>query len=290
MANFLSLLFTFLFFFASAHGRSLQMTHTGHDKLDLQRDFFSDDVNAIKGVSLASNPNYTGKTNYNDVLGLVVIINQYPLLEEDNLDPCITPRWSWILCTSDARPRIIALELSSRDLVAPLPDFSIMDALQRIDLSLNIFSGPIPSFLGTFPDLQELNLEYNYFTGQVPSSLLCNKNLKLSLRGNTALDTTDTCSGSNYTPNPPTASNRNSNSNNRSVSRKKSSTPAIVGSIVGVFGFIGICVGIFAIYNHKARAAAAIAEASSPGTDVAKGNTPLEEMPMNTRSNNMSPI
>ncbi|KAL9170647.1 hypothetical protein ABFS82_04G159700 [Erythranthe guttata] len=266
MANFLSLFFTFLFFFASAHGRSAQKTHTAHDKLDLQRDFFSNDVDAIEGVSLASNPNYTGKTNYNDVLGLVVIINQYPLLEEDNLDPCITPRWSWILCTSDASPRIIALELSSRDLVAPLPDFSMMDALQRIDLSLNTLYGPIPSFLGTFPDLQEL------------------------LIGNTALDTTNTCSGSNYTPNPPTASNRNSNSNNRSVSRKKSSTPAIIGSIVGVFGFIGICVGIFAIYNHKARAAAAIAEASSPGPDVAKGNTPLEEMPMNTRSNNMSPI
>ncbi|KAL7115108.1 hypothetical protein ACP275_04G163800 [Erythranthe tilingii] len=281
----LSLFFTFLFFSASAYGRSLQKTNrTGHDKvLDIQRSFFPDYINATKGVSLASDSSYNGLTNYNDVLGMVIITNYYPLLMEYNPDPCVTPRWTWIVCNSDARPRVIALKLSARYLVAPIPDFSIMNALQKIDLSWNMIYGQIPSFLGTFPDLHELNLEYNSFSGQVPNTLACNKNLNLRLTGNGNLYTSGSCPNNN--PSPP-ANTRNSGSS----SENKSNTGAIAGGTIGALAFIGICVGIFAIYHHRAKTAAAIAEVASTGPDIAKGNVAVEQTPVDTRSNNTNAI
>ncbi|KAL7153317.1 hypothetical protein ABFS83_04G160100 [Erythranthe nasuta] len=287
----LSLFFTFLFLFASAYGRSLQKTNrTGHDKvLDLQRSFFPYDINATKGVSLASDSSYNGLTNYNDVLGMVLITNSYPWLMEYNQDPCVTPRWTWIVCNSDARPRVIALRLSARLLFAPIPDFSIMNALQRIDLSLNLIDGPIPSFLGTFPDLHELNLEYNGFSGQVPNSLACNKNLNLRLTGNGNLYTSGSCPTSNNSPSPP-SNTRNSGGNAGSSSENKSNAGAIAGGTIGALAFIGICAGIFAIYHHRARTAAAIAEAASTGPDIAKDNVAIEQTPVDTRPNNTNAI
>ncbi|KAK6153392.1 hypothetical protein DH2020_013031 [Rehmannia glutinosa] len=226
-----------------------------------------------------------------EVLGLVALCTQYPWLLEENEDPCLTPKWTWIQCNSDAKPRITELHLSSKILFGLLPDFSSMDALQIIDLSLNSLSGPIPSFLGTFPDLQELNLAFNLFSGLVPDSLACNKNLKLSINGNTNLYKSSSCS----TPNTPPSSTANRNTGTTfqtptTTSTKKSNMPVILGSTISLFVVFWIAVGIFAIFRHKAKTAAAIAEASAPGSvGNAKMDIPTEERPINARSSNMSP-
>ncbi|KAK4427928.1 hypothetical protein Salat_1561800 [Sesamum alatum] len=293
MAFHASLLFALpLLFLLSANGRSLQKNDTS-ERIELERALSSDNIK-VRAVSLATD-SYTGKTNYSDVLGLAALCTQYPWLLEDNEDPCLPPRWTWIQCNSDASPRVIELDLSSKILYGELPDFSTMDALQIIDLSQNGLSGLIPSFLGTFPDLQELNLAYNLFTGPVPDSLACNNKLKLSLEGNTGLLLSSSCSTSD-TPSP--TPNRNTNSGSTgsfrtpaTSSRKKSKLPVILGSTISAFVVFWIAVGIFAIFRHKARTAAAVAEASSaPGqSNVPKENIPMEEIPMNARPNNMSP-
>ncbi|KAK4402312.1 hypothetical protein Sango_0971900 [Sesamum angolense] len=270
MAFHVSLLFAFLLIFlVSANGRSLQKNYTS-ERIELQR-VLSSDYTRVKAVSLATDSKYTGKTNYNDVLGLAALCTQYPWLLEDNDDPCISPKWTWIQCNSDASPRVIEL-----------------------DLSQNGLSGPIPSFLGTFPDLQELNLAYNLFTGAVPVSLACNEKLKLSVEGNADLLTSSSCSTSN-TPSP--TSNRNTDSSSTSgfqtpatTSGKKSKLPVILGASISGFVVFWIAVGIFAIFRHKARTAAAVAEAcSTPGPSNPKDNIPMEEIPMNARPDNMRP-
>ncbi|KAL0384952.1 UNVERIFIED_CONTAM: hypothetical protein Sradi_2889500 [Sesamum radiatum] len=277
MAFHVSLLFAFLLIFlVSANGRSLQTNYTS-ERIELER-VLSSDYMRVKAVSLATN-SYTGKTNYSDgsystslfLLGLAALCTQYPWLLEDNEDPCIPPKWTWIQCNSDASPRVIEL-----------------------DLSQNGLSGPIPSFLGTFPDLQELNLAYNLFSGAVPDSLACNEKLKLSLEGNADLLTSTSCSSSN-TPSP--TANRNTDSSTTSsfrtpatTSRKKSKLPVILGTAIPAFVVFWIAVGIFAIFRHKARTAAAVAEACAPpGPSNPKDNIPMEEIPMNARPNNMSP-
>ncbi|XP_020551979.1 probable LRR receptor-like serine/threonine-protein kinase At5g16900 [Sesamum indicum] len=292
MAFNVSLLFAFLLIFlVSANGRSLQTNYT-NVRTELER-VLSSDYMRVKAVSLATD-SYTGKTNYSDVLGLAALCTQYPWLLEDNEDPCLPPKWTWIQCNSDVSPRVIELDLNSKILFGQLPDFSTMDALQIIDLSQNGLSGPIPSFLGTFPDLQELNLAYNLFTGAVPDSLACNDKLKLSVEGNADLLTSTSCSTSD-TPSP--TANRNTDSSSTgsfrtpaTTSRKKSNLPVILGATISAFVVFWIAVGIFAIFRHKARTAAAVAEACAPpGPSNPKDNIPMEEIPMNARPSNMSP-
>ncbi|KAL0421890.1 UNVERIFIED_CONTAM: hypothetical protein Slati_3211900 [Sesamum latifolium] len=204
------------------------------------------------------------------VLGLAALCTQYPWLLEDNEDPCLPPKWTWIQCNADASPRVIELDLNSKILFGELPDFSSMDALQI------------------------MNLAYNLFTGAVPDSLACNEKLKLSLEGNADLLTSTSCSTSN-TPSP--TANRNTDSSTTSsfrspatTSRKKSKLPVILGTAIPAFVVFWIAVGIFAIFRHKAKTAAAVAEACAPpGPSNPKDNIPMEEIPMNTRPNNMSP-
>ncbi|XP_075524354.1 uncharacterized protein LOC142556754 [Primulina tabacum] len=251
------------------------------------------------GVVSHATSTYTGKTNSTDVLGLVYLFTQYPLLEEANEDPCFPPVWSWIECNSDPRPRVIALNLASRLLFGTLPDFSFMDALESIDLQQNSLYGIIPSFLGDFPNLQNLNLANNLFTGQVPDSIACNKNLQLSLDGNYGLYASNSCpSGINKAvPKTTTTSQPNYSGDGYvytpTTYGKKSKTPVIVGIVVSLSGVIGIAVGIFAIFRHKAKVAAAVAAANAQGANHEQSNPklniPMEEMPMNTRPTNLSP-
>ncbi|XP_073301190.1 uncharacterized protein [Primulina huaijiensis] len=249
------------------------------------------------GVVSHATSTYTVKTNLTDVSGLANLCTQYPLLEEANGDPCFPPVWSWIECNSDPQPRVIALNLASRLLFVTLPDFSMMDALESIDLQQNSLYGTIPSFLGDFPNLQKLNLAYNLFTGQVPDSIACNKNLKLSLDGNYGLYASNSCpSGINRAVPTTTTTSQPNYSGDGYVytpTTRKSKTPVIVGSVVSISGVIGIAVGIFAIFRHKAKVAAAVAAANAQGTNHEQSNPklniPMEEMPMNTRPTNLSP-
>ncbi|KAB1212178.1 hypothetical protein CJ030_MR5G001740 [Morella rubra] len=94
-------------------------------------------------------------TNSKDVQGLVALQNAFNDLQQYTGDPCLPPPhwWEWVHCSTGAMPRIIGLNLSSSGLAGSLPDFSSMDALQRIDFSQNSLNGPIPEFLGSFRHL-----------------------------------------------------------------------------------------------------------------------------------------
>jgi len=276
MANhFMSLfLASNLLFIISAHGRVFQKDSSSAVSIS--------DING-KPVSLQAS-NWTGQTNYDDVLGLVAIVTAYSSLEEENQDPCTAPRWTWIECNSDARPRIIALDLSSRSLIGAIPYFNTMTALQRIDFSHNALTGTIPSFLGTFNDLEELNVADNLLSGYIPDSIACGRRLTLRVASNAGLLISAKCPGSGnavdttFTPIADT------------TYRRKSNVGAIAGSITGIFLLLSIGVGIFAIFRHRAKAAAAIAAANA-GTlpNNQKTFMPAEEIPMNSKPTNMSP-
>ncbi|KAL6577238.1 hypothetical protein OROMI_011514 [Orobanche minor] len=68
-----------------------------------------------------------------------------------------------------------------------LPNFSSMNALRTIDLHNNSLQGPVPDFLGTFPDLKTLNLANNRFNGSLPALLSTKSDLNLVVTGNTEL-------------------------------------------------------------------------------------------------------
>ncbi|KAJ0106040.1 hypothetical protein Patl1_19471 [Pistacia atlantica] len=132
-------------------------------------------INAMEVYTLSGE--LTNGTNAKDVVGLGLLQNGFEVLKGWSGDPCLPSpySWDWIDCNSDDMPRISV----GYDLAGSVPDFSSMDALQTIDLSDNSLDGPIPDFLGTFPNLALLNLSNNRFTGPIPSSLLKNKKLKL---------------------------------------------------------------------------------------------------------------
>ncbi|XP_029129982.1 uncharacterized protein At1g24485-like isoform X2 [Cajanus cajan] len=128
----------------------------------------------------------TAGTDSRDVEGLLQLKLAFEVLVEWSGDPCLPYpyNWDWIKCTTDVKPRVIALYLNGYELRGTLPDFSSMNALETIDLHNNTIEGPIPDFLGLLPNLKTLNLSYNRFNGSIPTSLK-NKNIEL--------DTTNNC-------------------------------------------------------------------------------------------------
>ncbi|KAL9143677.1 hypothetical protein ABFS82_14G249300 [Erythranthe guttata] len=157
------------------------------------------DVASLNNTSLIS----AGTTNYDDAMGLMLLTTTYPQLYGVQFpllsnDPCYPEKLIWIECSNDPIRRVTALYLGAANLFATLPDFSTMDALEKIYLNNNILTGSIPEFLGNFPKLTYLNLANNYFTGTVPDSLSKNKKITLILTGNPGL-----CSSSNPCNSPP---------------------------------------------------------------------------------------
>ncbi|KAL2538735.1 LRR receptor-like serine/threonine-protein kinase GSO2 [Forsythia ovata] len=68
---------------------------------------------------------------------------------------------------------------------------SFLRRLKEIDMGSNNFTGVVPSWLGTIPELQHIFLDNNSFSGSIPTSLLHNnsklKTIKLAynfLNGN----------------------------------------------------------------------------------------------------------
>ena len=49
-----------------------------------------------------------------------------------------------------------------------IPDLRKLKGIQYLDLSHNILSGQIPSYMVNFPMLQNLNLSFNNLEGKVP--------------------------------------------------------------------------------------------------------------------------
>ncbi|XP_058069579.1 LRR receptor-like serine/threonine-protein kinase HSL2 [Magnolia sinica] len=67
---------------------------------------------------------------------------------------------------------LYSINLSTNMFVGPIPDFVPPFAnLRTLDLSVNNFSGDIPPSLGLFPKLQILSLQGNFLNGTIPSFL-----------------------------------------------------------------------------------------------------------------------
>ncbi|KAK2969175.1 hypothetical protein RJ640_016195 [Escallonia rubra] len=76
----------------------------------------------------------TDGTNSNDVEGLSSLQTPFGVLQEWSSDPCLPASftWEWVNCSTDATPRVTALDLSSFGLFGLLPDFSSMDAIETM--------------------------------------------------------------------------------------------------------------------------------------------------------------
>ncbi|KAI3992285.1 hypothetical protein MKX01_030006 [Papaver californicum] len=189
-----------------------------------------------------------------DVAGIKELLAMFPSLGYNETfgdlpdDPCLPTPYPWVTCSSDDTPRITAINCGNRTskLYGALPDFSSMDALEIIDLSNNFLIGEFPDFLADFPKLIELNLEDNHFMGTVPTSLQKNKNLKLTLTGNTLLCFSDEkeCNpmekyiegtGIELPPGTPGMPAKNAGS-------RKNSLQIILGTVISIFAVFWVVV------------------------------------------------
>ncbi|KAF6171605.1 hypothetical protein GIB67_008191 [Kingdonia uniflora] len=136
-------------------------------------------INAMEAFQVGGK--LTDGTSAKDVAALTLLQKSFEQLQESSGDPCLPSpdTWDWVACNSDPRPRVTALYLNGLGLSGTLPDFSTLDALQKIYLQNNNFTEEVPDFLGSFPKLIELNLANNKFSGSIPVSISQRKDLKL---------------------------------------------------------------------------------------------------------------
>nr|ABR18304.1 unknown [Picea sitchensis] len=78
-------------------------------------------------------------------------------------------KWYGVYCNSNRM--VERLELSHLGLTGNFSVLIALKALTWLDLSLNSFSGRIPSFLGQMQVLQCLDLSANHFSGTIPSEI-----------------------------------------------------------------------------------------------------------------------
>ena len=79
------------------------------------------------------------------------IVRHFNLENEWMGDPCIPKQysWTWLNCSIESSPRIIAVQLSVKGLNGTIPaSFDNLSALVTLDLSNNNLSGSIPEELG----------------------------------------------------------------------------------------------------------------------------------------------
>ncbi|XP_015693981.1 probable LRR receptor-like serine/threonine-protein kinase At1g67720 [Oryza brachyantha] len=130
--------------------------------------------------------------------------------EEEGGDPCVPSAWSWIRCSTSSPPRVIAINLSGKNLTGaippelaalpclqeiwldnnmltgPIPDLSASQNLSVIHLENNQLDGSVPSYLSALPKLTELYLQENKLSGVIPSALL-SRGIVFDFSGNTRL-------------------------------------------------------------------------------------------------------
>ncbi|KAK1300940.1 Uncharacterized protein QJS10_CPB13g00535 [Acorus calamus] len=227
------------------------------------------------------------KTTYsNDVDALVNLQRQIDVLGAWTGDPCLPAlyNWEWVGCSSDEKPRVTSLDLSEGGFSGILPDFSDLDALEKIDLHNNSFSGLIPEFFGNFPNLKELNLADNDFSGPIPSSLINNKKLKLDVSGNPNLcQSNKDCATSSSTSYSSGASS--DSVTDQKKKKKKSHVGVIVGTVVPVFMVFWVVVGLIVYSQQKKRAAL-----KAGGVTHGAPNFPMQERPLTVPSVQASPL
>ncbi|KAI3987123.1 hypothetical protein MKX01_036913 [Papaver californicum] len=229
----------------------------------------STDVNLVRFLSVLSfssllfltvfaqknetNSTVTGKTNTTDVMAIQSLIDTFSIPASTG-DPCIPEPYSWVKCTSG---RVTEINLTQMASGSHLPDFSAMDALEKIDLSNNIFlTIEFPDFLANFPKLKVLNLAVVPWTGTVPTSLRErseNKTLNLTLSSwGTKLCYSDedicpkeTNGGTSILRfNPPPL-------------HKKDNVAIVLGILIPIFLIFWAIIGFLAVKRRRKAAAAA---------------------------------
>ncbi|KAI3847473.1 hypothetical protein MKW92_048921 [Papaver armeniacum] len=235
------------------------------------------------------NPTRTRKTNSTD--GILLLFFFLRAVSVGG-DPCLPVRYSWVKCSSDDTPRVTEINLAGKSSGSFLPDFSAMDALEKIDLSNSLLYGmEFPDFLANFPNLKVLNLERVPWRGTVPTSLKKrsdNGTLKLTLSPKLTkmcYSDKDVCppgteieagigtDGETFTTSFDGMPSR------KRKSRKKKSVPILVGIIIFVI-FWGV-VGVF-ITNRRKRKASAAAGQMNETTGLG--------VPSNTNTMSPSPL
>ncbi|KAL7085120.1 hypothetical protein ACP275_14G261900 [Erythranthe tilingii] len=215
------------------------------------------DVASLYNTSLIS----AGTTNYDDAMGLMLLTTTYPQLYGVQFpllsnDPCYPQKLIWIECSDDPIRRVTALYLGAASLFATLPDFSSMDALEKIYLNNNILTGSIPEFLGTLPELTYLNLAYNRFTGSVPDSLSGNNNLELITTGNPLCSSANSCSPSSnpkYLKPPPPGGGGGGGGGG-----DKSHLPTILGVTITPAFLLSVAAAVYLEYRKKQSGAGTV--------------------------------
>nr|TKR65832.1 leucine-rich repeat family protein [Populus alba] len=113
-----------------------------------------------------------------DFISGVILLYSTADWAQEGGDPCVPVPWSWVQCNSEARPRIVKLSLSSKNLSGSVPsDLTKLTGLVELWLNGNSLTGPIPDF-SVCTDLKIIHLENNQLTGELPSSLLNLPNLR----------------------------------------------------------------------------------------------------------------
>ncbi|KAG2603598.1 hypothetical protein PVAP13_5KG781300 [Panicum virgatum] len=105
-------------------------------------------------------------------------------------DPCLPWPWSWVKCTSDseAQPRVIAINLSGKNLTGNVPpELGALPCLAEIGLANNMLTGPIPDLSGS-SNLSIMYLQNNKLSGSVPRALL-SRSIIFNYSGNMYLGT-----------------------------------------------------------------------------------------------------
>ncbi|KAL8092292.1 uncharacterized protein At1g24485-like isoform X2 [Apium graveolens] len=215
-------------------------------------------INAME-LFYVSKDQLTNGTHADDLEALGLLQTTFPALQ-DYSDPCLpaTFTWDWVECSNDSTPRVTALHLDSYDLTGSLPDLSSMIGLKTIDLHNNSFTGDIPDYLGTLPNLKELNLADNQLSGSIPTLLSENKKIKLNVAGNPNLCTSGkSCDDATTTTTTTTSTDtfdfptRKSSSSTGKKKNKK--LPVILGTTIPLGLFGSAFVSLLAWLRHKKK-------------------------------------
>ncbi|CAN6216045.1 unnamed protein product [Urochloa humidicola] len=129
-------------------------------------------------------------------------------------------------------PKLKFLFLFRTGLAGEIPDgaFAALRALQKLDLSGNGFSGPIPSSITTSRKLTDVNLANNNFSGPVPDGLQ-NLGAKFQIQGNKLV-----CGVSGRPACPPPSPRSSSSSSSMKVLMTIAVIVVAIGAILAVAG------------------------------------------------------
>ncbi|KAI3992288.1 hypothetical protein MKX01_030009 [Papaver californicum] len=212
-------------------------------------------------VSAQTDSTVTGETNSSDAMAIQLLVDTFfglPALSVG--DPCLPEPYSWVKCSSDDTPRITEINLHNSIVGTDLPDFSAMDALEKIDLGANILLAmEFPDFLANFPKLKVLYLVGTSIFGTVPTSLKKrsdSKTLKLMLPATglcfsdedvcPAETETGTETGIETSPGTDEETSTTSFTPTRTKSRKKKTVPIALGTGIPIFVIFWAVVGFLA--------------------------------------------